>query len=134
MVQKRRLVVLSESRAARASPGCRTHRAVAGTDGGLLRSYFIFGAGVPAPGGLSGAVEDGAEGGVEELSSVGGLPLSGVVLPVVELPDGSVGGGVEPPHAQSQMTDANERPEAIARFMVFSLLTRRPALRDSTRS
>lgn len=54
---------------------------------------------MPAPGGLSGA-----GGGVPvpagmELSA-GVLPLSVVVLPVVEAPDGSIGGGgLEPPQA-----------------------------------
>jgi hypothetical protein len=56
--------------------------------------YLVFAAGVSAPGGLSGA-----SGGGEALLS-GGVPLSGVVLPLTDAPDGSVGGGaLEPPHA-----------------------------------
>jgi hypothetical protein len=59
------------------------------------RGHFVLAAGASAPGGLSGAT--GA------LLSAGGVPLSGVVLPLVAEPDGSMGGGVlEPPQATAE--------------------------------
>jgi hypothetical protein len=82
--------------------------------------YFMFGAGVPAPGGFSGA-----GGGVPvpigmELSA-GVVPLSVVVLPLVDAPDGSIGGGVlEPPQATADEQATNKSAKVEVRFIAWS--------------
>ncbi|HYP74698.1 MAG TPA: hypothetical protein VER12_02010 [Polyangiaceae bacterium] len=80
----------------------------------------MFDAGVPAPGGLSGVLGDDGELSTGALPSLGMFPLSGVVLPVVELAEGSVGGGLEPPQAESEMAATSKRLEVVRRFIVFS--------------
>lgn len=69
-----------------------------------VTGYFVLAAGVSAPGGLSG--DAGA------LLSVGGVPLSGVVLPLVAEPEGSMGGGgLEPPHATAAKQPNKTKPK-----------------------
>lgn len=68
--------------------------------------HFVSEGGVLVLGGMSG----GGLGAV--LLSAGVVPLSGVVLPVVAAPVGSVGGGLEPPQATATAQAQRARVKA----------------------